>query len=70
MQTLSRLAIIGGAVLASLANIMIFIDVDNLDDSARINLCKDIYLFTLAVPALSFAGAILFLSSVDILWLT
>jgi MFS family permease len=59
MQTLGRFAIIGGTVLVSFANVIIFTDAENLSESARIDLYADIYLFALAIPALSVAGVLL-----------
>ena len=59
MQTLGRFAIIGGTVLISLANVVIFTDVENLNETARVDLYADIYLFALAIPALSVAGVLL-----------
>ena len=59
MQTLGRFAIIGGTVLVSLANVILFSDVDNLDSTARIDLYANIYLYALIIPAISIAGVIL-----------
>ena len=50
MQTLGRFAIIGGTVLVSLVNVIMFTNVDNLDDAARIDLYADIYLYALIIP--------------------
>ena len=51
MQTLGRFAIIGGTVLVSLANVIMFSDVDSLNAAARIDLYADIYLYALTIPA-------------------
>ena len=59
MQTLGRFAIIGGTVLVSLANVILFSDVDRLDTAARIDLYAHIYLYALIIPAISIAGVIL-----------
>ncbi|WP_443645536.1 hypothetical protein [Candidatus Ponderosibacter sp. Uisw_141_02] len=59
MQTLGRFAIIGGTVLVSLANVILFSDVDRLDTVARIDLYARIYLYALIIPAISIAGVIL-----------
>ena len=56
MQTLGRFAIIGGTVLVSLINVIVFANVDNLDDAARIDLYADIYLYALIIPLISVAG--------------
>ena len=59
MQTLGRFAVIGGTVLVSLANVIMFSDVDRLDTAARIDLYANIYLYALIIPAISIAGVIL-----------
>ena len=59
MQTLGRFAIIGGTVLVSLANVILFSDADRLDTAARIDLYARIYLYALIIPAISIAGVIL-----------
>ena len=59
MQTLGRFAIIGGTVLVSLVNVIMFTNVDNLDDVARIDLYADIYLYALIIPVISVAGVVL-----------
>ena len=59
MQTLGRFAIIGGTVLVSLVNVIMFTNVDNLDDAARIDLYADIYLYALIIPVISVAGVVL-----------
>jgi hypothetical protein len=59
MQTLGRFAIIGGTVLVSLVNVILFQDVDTLDESSRINLYADIYLYALIIPLLSVAGVVI-----------
>ena len=59
MQTLGRFAIIAGTVLVSLANVILFSDVDRLDTAARIDLYARIYLYALIIPAISIGGVIL-----------
>jgi hypothetical protein len=59
MQTLGRFAIIGGTVLVSLANVILFSDVGRLDTAARIDLYANIYLYALIIPAISIVGVIL-----------
>ena len=56
MQTLGRFAIIGGTVLVSLANVIMFANVDSLDAAARIDLYANIYLYALIIPVISIAG--------------
>ena len=59
MQTLGRFAIIGGIVLVALANVILFSGVDALDESQRIDLYADIYLYALAIPVISVLGVLL-----------
>ena len=59
MQTLGRIAIIGGTVMVALANVILFDGVDALDDNARIDLYGDIYLYALLIPGLSVVGVII-----------
>ncbi len=59
MQTLGRFSIIGGTVLVSLANVIMFNDVDSLDAAARIDLYANIYIYALIIPAISIAGVLL-----------
>ena len=56
MQTLGRFAIIGGTVLVALANVLLFSDVDNLDQTERINLYGSIYIYALIIPVVSVLG--------------
>jgi len=56
MQTLGRFAIIGGTVLVSLVNVILFQNVDDLDEAARIDLYASIYLYALIIPLLSVIG--------------
>jgi len=59
MQTLGRFAIIGGTVLVSLTNVILFQGIDNLDETARINLFADVYLYALIIPFFSVLGIML-----------
>ena len=59
MQTLGRFAIIGGTVLVAAANVVLFSGVEGLDEGQRIDLYADIYLFALAIPAISVLGVVL-----------
>lgn len=59
MQTFGRFAIIGGTVLVSLINVILFQDVDSLDDTSRVELYADIYLYALVIPLVSVAGVAL-----------
>ena len=59
MQTLGRFAIIGGTVLVALANVLLFSDVDNLDQAEKINLYGSIYIYALIIPIVSVFGIFL-----------
>jgi len=59
MQTLGRFAIIGGTVLVALANVILFRDVENLEQSAKIALYGKIYIYALVIPLVSIAGVLL-----------
>ena len=56
MQTLGRFAIIGGTVLVALANVLLFSDVDNLDQAEKIKLYGSIYIYALIIPVVSVLG--------------
>jgi hypothetical protein len=59
MQTLGRFAIIGGTVLVALANVILFRDVEGLEQSDKIQLYGKIYLYALVIPVVSILGVIL-----------
>ena len=59
MQTLGRFAIIGGTVLVALVNVILFRDVESLEQSEKINLYGTIYLYALVIPLVSIFGVIL-----------
>lgn len=59
MQTLGRLAIIGGTVVVALANVIFFRDVDALDERQKIELYASIYGYALIIPAVSVLGVLL-----------
>tara|TARA_Y100000590_G_scaffold398218_1_gene480455 strand:+ start:2241 stop:3857 length:1617 start_codon:yes stop_codon:yes gene_type:complete len=59
MQTLGRFAIIGGAVIVALANVVLFDNVESLDQSSKIELYGSIYIYALIVPLVSVAGVFL-----------
>lgn len=56
MQTLGRVAIIGGGVLVSLINIWVFSGAGALPEPEKIELYRRVYLMALAIPAISVAG--------------
>ena len=59
MQTLGRFAIIGGTVLVALANVILFRDVENLEQADKIQLYGSIYIYALIIPLVSILGVIL-----------
>lgn len=59
MQTLGRIAIIGGGVLVSLANVALFAGVDQSDAAAARAIYLQIYQLALLIPVISVAGIVL-----------
>lgn len=59
MQTLGRVAIIGGTVLVSLVNVWLFRDAASLSQEAKAALYAEVYLMALVIPALSVFGTVL-----------
>ena len=59
MQTLGRFAIIGGTVLVALANVILFTDVNELAQDAKISLYGKIYIYALIIPIVSVSGVFL-----------
>jgi len=59
MQTLGRVAIIGGTVMVALVNIVLFSGTEALTGSARAAIYAQVYLLALIIPALSVLGVIL-----------
>ena len=58
MQTLGRFAIIGGTVLVALANVILFRDVEGLEQTDKIQLYGSIYIYALVIPVVSILGVI------------
>ncbi len=58
MQTLGRVAIIGGTVLVSLINIYIFSDAQSMAEEAMAAVYGQVYVMALAIPMISVAGVI------------
>jgi hypothetical protein len=56
MQTLGRVAIIGGTVLVALINLWAFSDTQGLDSNAKLDLYQRVYLMALAIPVVSLMG--------------
>ncbi|MCZ6469873.1 MAG: hypothetical protein O6649_00790 [Gammaproteobacteria bacterium] len=59
MQTLGRVAIIGGSVLVAGVNLYLFRDVGNLPELEKAQIYRDIYTMALAIPLISVAGVLL-----------
>ena len=59
MQTLGRFAIIGGTVLVALVNVILFRNVESLEQVDKINLYGSIYIYALIIPLVSILGVIL-----------
>jgi MFS family permease len=58
MQTLGRVAIIGGSVLVAAINIYLFAGVEALPETAKVGIYRDIYLMALVIPAISVIGVV------------
>jgi len=59
MQTLGRVAIIGGFAAVAALNITMFSGVEDMSEEMKIAIYADIYLIALAIPLLSISGVIL-----------
>lgn len=59
MQTLGRVAIVGGGVLVSLVNIFVFSDVETMDKATKLANYKFIYQLALIIPVVSVLGVLL-----------
>jgi hypothetical protein len=59
VQTLGRVAIIGGSVLVAGINLVMFSGVESLPKEAMVRLYRDVYLLALTIPAISVAGVVL-----------
>ncbi len=59
MQTLGRVAIIGGGVLVALINLYVFSGVHALSEAEKVEIYRRIYLMALCIPAISVAGVII-----------
>lgn len=59
MQTLGRVAIIGGLVMVASLNIFLFADVETLSQAQKVQIYGRIYLLALAIPAFSVSGVVL-----------
>ncbi len=59
MQTLGRVAIIGGSVLVAALNVWFFRDAERLPQAARAALYADVYSYALVIPIISVSGVML-----------
>ncbi len=59
MQTLGRVAIIGGLAAVAVLNITMFGGVEDMSEEMKIAIYADIYLMALAIPLLSVSGVML-----------
>jgi hypothetical protein len=59
MQTLGRIAIIGGLVAVALLNVTLFDGVENMSEEKKLEIYADIYLLALIIPVISISGVIL-----------
>ena len=59
MQTLGRVAIIGGSVLVALVNVFLLRGVGALSEAARAVVYRDVHLYALVIPLVSVLGVVL-----------
>jgi hypothetical protein len=59
MQTLGRVAIIGGSVLVALINYYVFSGTETLPDAAKARIYADVYLMALSIPVISVVGVVI-----------
>ena len=59
MQTLGRVAIIGGSVLVALINLYVFSGAHALSEDQKVEIYRRIYLMALCIPAISVAGVLI-----------
>lgn len=59
MQTLGRVAIIGGSVLVAVINLYVFAGVQQLDEAQKVQKYLQVYLISLAIPMISVLGVLL-----------
>jgi hypothetical protein len=58
MQTLGRVAIIGGGVLVALINLFVFAGLEDLPGRQMTSVYRNVYLLALSIPAISILGVI------------
>ena len=59
MQTLGRVAIIGGSVLVALINLHVFSGAHALSEDQKVEIYRRIYVMALCIPAISVAGVLI-----------
>lgn len=59
MQTLGRVAIIGGSALVALINLYLFSGVQEMPEAEKARIYRDVYLMALVIPLISVAGVVL-----------
>jgi len=59
MQTLGRVAIIGGSVAVALANVTLFSGVEHMSEADKVAVYIRIYQYALAIPVISVLGVVL-----------
>lgn len=59
MQTLGRVAIIGGLIAVAVLNITLFEGVEDMSEEMKVAIYADIYLLALIIPIISITGVIL-----------
>ena len=59
MQTLGRVAIIGGAAFVAIVNILMFQGAESMPQAVKVSVYQRIYLMALCIPIISVAGIVL-----------
>lgn len=59
MQTLGRVAIIGGTLLVALVNVLMFQGVETMSQAEKVAIYQRIYAMALVIPAISVSGVLL-----------
>lgn len=59
MQTLGRVAIIGGSVFVALINLYVFAGVQQLDEAQKVQKYLQVYVISMAIPLISVLGVVL-----------
>jgi hypothetical protein len=58
MQTLGRVAVVGGGILVALINLYLFTGVEGFPEDAIAHIYRNVYLMALSIPAVSVLGVI------------